>query len=154
MSCASFVCTFSNVFYYFFSYNISDYLNLPTIGSRQIPEEKVHILEVCVPECNFPGTRLNPGNFPSLAFGNHLFPVPTQSRHSGLVASWSRFRSGNIWEFLNASRMKINKFDFNIFYIPSTGQIQSFSLVIWLRIFGHPVFIYLVVQFRSNGPTL
>ena len=28
---------------YFFSYYISDYSNLPTIGSRYIPKEKVHI---------------------------------------------------------------------------------------------------------------
>ena len=39
-----------------------------------------HVLEVCVPECHFPGTRFLPknlGNFPSRAFRNILFPVPT-----------------------------------------------------------------------------
>ena len=48
------------------------------------------ILEVCVPECQ----------------------VPTQYRHSRLAASRSRFRSGNIREFLKASRMKIYHFNF------------------------------------------
>ena len=41
----------------------------------------------------------------------------------------------------------------NMFKIWSSSQIWSFSSVIWLRIFGHPVFIYSVIRFRSNRPT-
>ena len=40
------------------------------------------------------------------------------------------------------------------FIIGPNGQIWSFGSVIWLRIFGHPVFIYSVVWFWSNGPNL
>ena len=39
------------------------------------------------------------------------------------------------------------------FKIRSSGQIRSFDLVIWLRIFSCPVFIYSVTWFWSNGPT-
>ena len=38
----------------------------------------------------------------------------------------------------------------NIFYIWSTYQIWSFGLAIWYLLFGHPVFIYLVVRFWSK----
>ena len=62
-------------------------------------------LEVCVRECNFPGT----GYFPK-KFGK--FPVPAQYRHSGLAVSRSYLRSGNIREFPNASRIKSCKFNF------------------------------------------
>ena len=54
------------------------------------------MVEVCAPECNFPETGYfpkNPGNFPSRAFGNILFPVPTQNWHSGLAVSQSCLRS-------------------------------------------------------------
>ena len=47
-------------------------------------------LEVCIPECHFLGTGFFPknlGNFLSRAFGNILFPVPTQYQHSGLASS-------------------------------------------------------------------
>ena len=80
---------------------------------------KFHIWSLVVPtrRSAFPNaiswepdiSQKNLGNFPSRAFGNILFPVPTQYRHSGLAVSRSRLRSGNIWEFPNASRIKSNK---------------------------------------------
>ena len=77
------------------------------ICALSIPFESIHItgLHSRMP---FPGTgffpKKNPGNFLSRAFGNILFPVLTQNRHSRLAASRSRFRSGNIWKFPNASQ--------------------------------------------------
>ena len=39
-----------------------------------------------------------------------------------------------------------------MFKIWSSRQIWSFGLVNWLIIFGHPVFIYSIVQFRLMDP--
>ena len=44
-------------------------------------------LEICLPECHFPGTAFFPKKsrkFLSRAFGNSLFLVPTKYQHSGL----------------------------------------------------------------------
>ena len=41
-----------------------------------------YVIEVCVPECHFPGTvnsRKMLGKVASRTFGNILFPVPSQS---------------------------------------------------------------------------
>ena len=54
-------------------------------------------LEVCVPECNFPGTvyfQKKSGKFPIPTFGNILFPVLTQYWYSGLAVSGSHIRCG------------------------------------------------------------
>ena len=55
----------------------------------------------------FPGNRKFPGNFPSRAYGNILFPVPTQYRHWGLPYSWSRLRLGNIREFRTLQKLEV-----------------------------------------------
>ena len=68
----------------------------------KVRSEKAQI-EVCVPECHFREHSL-PGPNSVPAFGTVFFP--------------SCLRSGNIREFPNASRMKINNFNF--------GALQDF----------------------------
>ena len=68
-------------------------------------------------------SRKNLGNFLTRAFGNIIFLVPTQYWHSELAASRTRFRSGNIREIPNTSRMKINNLNF--------GTRQDFLHMYW-----------------------
>ena len=67
------------------------------------------LLEVCIPECHFPGTRFFPKKSEKLPIPSILeHPVPGPDSVLAFETGFfpACFRSGNIWGFPNASRIK------------------------------------------------
>ena len=91
------------------------------------------MLRVCIPKCHFPGIVFSWKNLWKVAsgtFGNILFPVPTQSRISGLATSplvSGRESLGNFRTYLK---------NFHVLHVDSelSAGLRTFdltSLLIW-----------------------